>query len=219
MDNVISPPSNEARTLDEIIWNCLERAIGRFNSSVDRTTLLCPLDPYSEPQTLGWSAANEPAISHRLAFYLECEFRTAKIISDRSPISVDCEYDRHLHVRKRLEVEKEYWKIIEKADRTLKAHPERKDLADFGVYPDIIVHERQFDRRNLLVLEVKKRTTALVQNWQQDYDDLKLMLFTRPKPRGYGYRVGAWVVVEDNTIAAKRCLHIEEKYSGIDKKT
>ena len=90
--------------------------------------------------------------------------------------------------------------------------PEDKNLADFTVYPDIIVHERLVDRRNLLVIEVKKRTTSLVQKWQEDYDALKLKVFTRLKPRGYGYKIGAWVVAEDNCATEKRHLRIVKQF-------
>ena len=208
MSSPITSQTKPAKTLEGIIWNCLEKAVARFNKSIDRETLLCPLDKHAKPKTPGWPAANEPAISHRLAFYLECEFRIAKIVKDRSAVTVDCEYDRHLYGRKRLEAEKNFWKIIAKANRSFEVRPENKNLADFTVYPDIHVRERHFDRRNLLVIEVKKRTTSLVQKWQEDYDALKLRVFTRPKPQGYGYKIGAWVAAEDNCAIEKRHLRI-----------
>jgi hypothetical protein len=212
MSKMITAKPSEAKALEEIIWSCLKNAVARFNKSIDRETLLCPLDQHAKPKTPWWPAANEPAISHRLAFYIECEFRIAKIVKERSAVRVDCEYDRHLYDRKRLEVEKDYWDIIKKANRSFEVRPEDKSLADLTVYPDIIVHERLFDRRNLLVVEVKKKTTALVQKWQEDYDALKLRVFTRPKPRGYGYKIGAWIMAEDNCAAEKRHLRIVKQF-------
>jgi EcoEI R protein C-terminal len=47
---------------------------------------------------------------------------------------------------------------------------------------------------------------------EQKYDDLKLKVFTRPKPKGYSYSFGAWVVIEDDCDADARKLQIISQY-------
>jgi hypothetical protein len=71
----------------------------------------------------------------------------------------------------------------------------------FSVAPDIVVHERGSDERNLLVVEVKKATNAEI----PQYDRLKLECFTKSSP-GYGYKLGAAVTIEDNVAPANRRL-------------
>lgn len=86
--------------IEDIIWQCLNKAVNRFNSGGDRESLLCPLNenPDAEPGP----AASERAIAYRLAFYLETELRNMGLISDIGPIVVDCEYNRHLKGEKTL---------------------------------------------------------------------------------------------------------------------
>ena len=75
----------------ETIWDCLIDAIKRFNGGLDQKTLLQPADPAKKHGP----AAGERAIAHRLAYYLECELRKAKLITDEGTLIVDCEYNRH----------------------------------------------------------------------------------------------------------------------------
>ncbi len=172
------------------------------------------------------AAANEIAIAHRLAFYLECELRIRKVVTDEGPIVVDCEYDRHLYGRKKLETESAFLAIVEEAKRKpvlvadSNGDPVRNSNGSFEflVRPDIIVHERQSDA-NYLVVEVKKRTSAMRRKWEEKYDDLKLKLFTTAQPRGYGYKVGAWILVEDDCAPQERCLSIAKKYKARDEKS
>ncbi len=89
--------------------------------------------------------AHERSVCHRLAIYLEEAYRA---LNGRAGIvQVDCEYNRH------------------------DTDPKKVD-GDL-VYPDIIVHEREKDERNLLAIELKLST-----NPDSDDDDIA-------KLRGY----------------------------------
>ncbi len=92
---------------------------------------------------------SERALSHQLAHYMSMKVT--------SPLSVDCEYNRHFGNPKRLTLKKR-----QSSDREIRATT---------VYPDIVVHERNSNKRNYIVLEVKKPGEAL------DYDESKLRAF------------------------------------------
>ncbi len=91
----------------------------------------------------------ERALSHQLARYM-----SEKV---QPPLSVDCEYNRHFDNPKRLNLPPRT-----ALDREIRATT---------VFPDIIVHERNSDAQNLLVLELKKPGEAI------EYDALKLRAF------------------------------------------
>lgn len=197
-------------SLEDTIWQCLEKAVSRFNSGGDSASLLCPRS--EKPRTKSESAAaGERAIAHRLAFYIECELRAQCLVGDSSPIVVDCEYNRHLGAVKSLaaEAEKRIKDIVWKARRnSLEADDE--GFYVFSIAPDIVVHQRRMDANNLLVVEVKKRSNPETDK----YDALKLELFTKSKQdeKGYGYKFGAWVVAEDELHPGKRFLNIVAQY-------
>lgn len=198
--------------LGNAVWECLEKAIDRFNKSDDPQSLLCPR--CENPRSVSDSAAaNERAIGYRLAFYLESELRTIGLISDFGPLVVDCEYNRHLAKKKTLasETEDRIKDIVKKArDRTLEADEDGSYV--FSIAPDILVHQRRTDVNNLLVVEVKKRTNPET----EEYDHLKLELFTKSRQddMGYGYRYGAWIVAEDKCPPEKRALKLLAQYQN-----
>ncbi len=72
---------------------------------------------------------------------------------------VDVEYNRHQFDIKKIMIENR-----KTSDRNIEART---------VFPDIIVHHRQFDDQNLLVIEVKKHGENI------DYDLRKLGIFIR----------------------------------------
>ncbi len=84
-------PLFDCSSTADVVWQCLENAVKRFNESTDQQSLLGPRNP-DDPRG---PAASERAISHRLAFYLESELRTLGLITDDGPLAVDCEYNRH----------------------------------------------------------------------------------------------------------------------------
>lgn len=78
----------------------------------------------------------ERSLSHRLAHYMAL----SKIVCP--PLTVDCEYNRHFGDPKRLKLPPR-----KALDREIRATT---------VFPDILVHERNTDENNLVVLELKK---------------------------------------------------------------
>lgn len=103
--------------------------------------------------------ANERAISHRLAIYLEPYF---------DGWNVDCEYNRNHDDPKRIEIPRRNVRNDDTQART--------------VFPDIIVHKRDTDE-NLLVIEMKKTTSQET----DDFDLHKLDAFK--KQLGYTFAV------------------------------
>lgn len=85
--------------------------------------------------------ANERSISHKLAIYIQEEFEEFDIFD------VDCEYNRDkLHDPK---------KLLNWRHRCIKdLKPDDEDAKT--VFPDIIVHQRNENINNLLVVEIKK---------------------------------------------------------------
>lgn len=203
----MSPARTEPLT--EVMRTALVAAVARFNASKDREDLLCPRRSGAKKNTSENAAAAERAIAHRLVFYLEVELRSAGVVKDGGPLSVNCEYDRHIDAHKLLEAPDAFRRIVEAVGRRAIPIPQKPGSFQFSVAPDIIVHEPRVDRLNLLIVEVKKASSRE----GMDYDDLKLTLFISPSPLGFGYRLGARVVARDDLAPAKRCLEIAKYYS------
>ena len=93
----------------------------------------------------------ERSLSHRLAHYM------ALSEAIQPPLTVDCEYNRHFGNPKRLRL------------------PHRKaldrDIRATTVFPDILVHERNTNENNNIVLELKKPGENIA------YDEIKLRAF------------------------------------------
>lgn len=83
----------------------------------------------------------EPTISHRIALYLEKEFRGESYF-------VDCEYSKNLG---------------------------KKKMSDDGVHirPDIIVHKRDSELDNLIIIELKKGCSKDSVRAKQDIEKLQ----------------------------------------------
>ena len=196
-------------SIEEKVWLCLEKAIDRFNESGDPATLLCPRRVPPESQADRW-AGSERAISYRLAFYLESELRGLGLVGEHGPLVVDCEYNRHVGAGKNLEGSEARIKQIVFDARRRELEANEDGFYVFTVAPDIVVHQRRTDVNNLLVVEVKKRSN----HEPEEYDALKLELFTTPKvgQSGYGYKLGAWIVAEDEWEPDKRRLLIDKRY-------
>ena len=93
----------------------------------------------------------ERSLSYRLAHYI------ALSPFVQPPLTVDCEYNRHFGDPKRLNLPPR-----NALDREIRATT---------VFPDVLVHERNCDRNNLIVLELKKPGEDI------GYDELKLRAF------------------------------------------
>jgi hypothetical protein len=196
-----------------LLRKALVNAIGTFNR-VDGPSLLQPRKTpsgyYVKANQLGWGAASERAIAHRLAFYLECELRRSGIVAGGAPISVDCEYNRHLEGMKTHRIPGELVDIVKKAKRKAVALPDGEDLYRFSISPDIVVHERGSDANNLLVIELKKQTNDEI----PEYDELKLKCFTKNGEDDYGYMLGFVVTALDNIEPEDRELILATPYAG-----
>ena len=107
--------------------------------------------------------ASERSITHKLAEYLQEAF---------SDMDVDCEYNRHRDLVKKISFYKHE-----------KIKPNKL------VYPDIVIHKRRMDDHNLLVIEVKKANSAHRTNKD---DEKKLKAFTG---NDYHYQVGLYVEI------------------------
>ena len=131
--------------------------------------------------------AHEQAISHRIAVYLEAWFEDCK------RLTVDCEYNKHLHAKKSGTFSYTDFKELKKQFRKCRcaacsnASPE-DDLKEKLFRPDIIVHSRGNDNANLLVVEIKTNVIC-------PFDITKLRALTRPKANKgeYGYRLGLFL--------------------------
>jgi len=101
-------------------------------------------------------------------------------------------------------------RIVHEARRRVRQEGDHNELYAFSVAPDLIVHERRSDDRNLLVVEVKKRSNPET----PEYDQLKLELFTAEKVdhRGFGYALGAAVIAEDELNSGERHLRVDARY-------
>lgn len=93
----------------------------------------------------------ERSLSYRLAHYMELSSTV------QPPLTVDCEYNRHFGDPKRLNLPPR-----DAIDREIRATT---------VFPDILVHERNSDANNQIVLELKKPGESIA------YDELKLRAF------------------------------------------
>ncbi len=100
----------------------------------------------------------EPAISHRIAVYLEQEFSSADL-------NFDCEYNKHKHSSKMI--------------------PNGKNIR-----PDILVHKRDSNDKNLLALEIKK-----YRRWKPDEDKLKILTDQNGE---FKYALGVFVYFPSN---------------------
>jgi hypothetical protein len=102
---------------------------------------------------------NERTISHKLAEYLQKEFLE---------LSVDCEYNRHESHEKKANLPKDgiSWDDIEAKT----------------VFPDILVHKRDTDDSNLLIIEIKKSSNKT----NRQFDKNKLIAFTM-EPFNYNF--------------------------------
>lgn len=128
---------------------------------------------------------NERTIAHKLAEYLQIEF---------IDYNVDVEYNRN-YENGEYEPKKAY--LIKDGFREafLKAKETEENLIKFmdqvTTYPDIIIHKRMSNEKNLLVIEIKKSNN----NGDWEIDRKKLEAFTRRKnDEGYGYTLGLHLV-------------------------
>ncbi len=129
-------------------------------------------------------SAHEQAISHRIAVYLETVYGP-------EGLNIDCEYNKHLGEPKKVDLEN----INPEEFRTCNCDSCR-DIVKGNIYaiedkhfrPDILVHSRGNDKRNLIAIEVKKLRVC-------PFDEAKLKALTKPRKAGgeYGYDLGVFI--------------------------
>ena len=132
--------------------------------------------------------AHEQAIAHRIAIYLECQFK------DDKTLNVDCEYNKHLEKAKRIDLDlKELRKKVRELEAcgcpacTSVAHKANLDNKLFR--PDIVVHSRGDDNRNIIVVEIKNTGVFC------PFDGSKLEALTAAKTndKTYQYQLGVFL--------------------------
>ena len=111
---------------------------------------------------------SEMTISHKLAEYLQCEF---------PDFSVDCEYNRHLDLKKTLKTPKD---LTNWDDLELKT-----------IFPDIIIHKRMTNEENLLIIEMKKSSNQT----NREFDRTKIHAMMKAP---YNYDFGLFLEINVN---------------------
>jgi hypothetical protein len=125
---------------------------------------------------------NEPAISHRLAVYLDSKF---------PGFNVDCEYNGNIDA----DSGRKYIHILKRRAKQLGILKEGEEEQEFlyrCVLPDIIVHKRGHNgsENNLLIIEVKKSSNSNKGDWDAE----KLSRFTSSEyENSFNYRYGVFV--------------------------
>jgi len=126
---------------------------------------------------------NERSISHRLALYLEDYF---------PEYDVDCEYNRNVEA----DNERKYIRIIRRKAIELgikiDENTVEQNIIERLVYPDIIVHLRGRNDHNLLIIEMKKTSSSI----SQEFDYEKLRRYTSAENENdLSYAFGAFICV------------------------
>ena len=118
---------------------------------------------------------HERSMTHKLANYLEKLF---------NGYDVDCEYNKNgLHIKEIPDKNKEIQKIRNSS--------RNKDL--ISVFPDIIIHKRGDESKNLVVIEVKKDNAT--KNNKEEIDILKLKAYTT---EDLNYRYGIYINLKNS---------------------
>ncbi len=150
---------------------------------------------FKNDQVLIEHNVNERSITHRLAIYLENILLTS-FAKEMKGLSVDCEYNRNWDLEpyspKKLSWES---KELEHLINNLSHDPDR--VLEFSCYPDIIVHQRGNNKKNLLVIEVKKQSSEI---GDDIYDECKLKAFTEESENNkYKYQFGVFIklIIDD----------------------
>lgn len=122
---------------------------------------------------------NERTITHKLAEHLQNQF---------TDYNVDCEYNRYEDTTKKLRSKKNRALDIRKLkiSEVERLIWEDKDAVTF--YPDIIIHTRRSPHNNILVIEVKKSSSKI----GDDFDIEKIEELMNPP---YNYKFGLFLKI------------------------
>lgn len=131
---------------------------------------------------------NERSITHKLAVYLQRQFRG---------YDVDCEYNGNVE-----SAASGYRKTIpDELCPRLKEYKRRSpdETKDLSVFPDIIIHKRGENRKNLLIIEVKKALDhpLRAQDLGREFDCYKLCQYTNRQNvnTSFLYELGCFIEI------------------------
>lgn len=180
----------------------LNEALTSFNDGTDQRLL----EDERADDGQSYGSVGECAISHRLAVHLECALSQRGYPNKKTPLSVDCEYNRHRGGIKKHHVKGDLKKRVEELKkRRPKKHPDKEGWYVFSVFPDVIIHHRGEDDLNLLAIELKRASNT----FDDKLDNIKLHLFTGlTYESGYAYILGASVIAFDTDDHGPRRLKI-----------
>lgn len=128
---------------------------------------------------------SEQSISHKIAYYLQQLF---------IDFDVDCEYNGDIDSpgsKKTISIlksELKYLKLIRPSEET----DLEREFTIRAVFPDIIIHKRGTNERNLCIIEVKKSTSTI----PYEFDFLKLKAYTSDQyNNNLKYQLGVFIEV------------------------
>lgn len=134
-------------------------------------------------------SAHEQAISHRIGVYLESFFESEKL-------KVDCEYNKHLNKPKEIDLNDLNPLLFKtcNCDSCKKVvEGNTYEISEKSFRPDIVIHSRGNDERNLVAVEIKKLKEC-------PFDEAKLRALTKSKTDGgeFGYELGVFIWFKNN---------------------
>lgn len=127
---------------------------------------------------------SERSIAHCLANHLQDVF---------ADYHVDCEYNVNIEAsnnRKEIDLLSDELRRFRRNESNRNSFDiEDETYYSVSVYPDIIVHKRGINDKNLVVFELKKSSSTV----GDTYDKLKLKKYTQDFPRSLRYKYGVFV--------------------------
>lgn len=129
-------------------------------------------------------SVHEQAISHRIGVYLEGVFESESL-------DIDCEYNKHLNEPKKIDLydlDPVLCKECGCDSCRFVVKGNLNEVLERGFRPDILLHLRGTDERNLIAIEVKKDKEC-------PFDEAKLRALTmlRSNDGEYGYKLGVFI--------------------------
>lgn len=149
-----------------------------------------------EPNLLSLGV-HEQAVTHRIAVHLE---RLLEADAELRAFHVDCEYSNHLEDSKTMKIQLAQIdaELMSKcrcgACIKLLKHSFNTRANEKRFRPDIIVHRRNSDATNKLVVEVKLRELCPF-----DMEKLKVLTIPKAAATDYGYELGAFIHFPEGT--------------------
>jgi hypothetical protein len=146
---------------------------------------------------------SERSIAHRLALYLESTFG--------KEYHVDCEYNRdieHESGSKKILILKDIWRECHRSIGNNEDIIEDADiLIEKSVIPDIIIHKRGKNDKNLVAIEIKKSSSRVNEN----YDFEKLKAYTsRGNNLHYKYGIFIKFYVNQDKYAEPKIVYFQD---------